>query len=893
MSLGDLFCIDLEKKSHNPFIMNNKITRQSATFLAVIFLSLSGKAQINALPGKQAVGNSQNISLLKENNSTNHQSSKGETPISSQKGTENRAMRDLFTKHFNNGDGTYTAIIGSGPVHYYKNQEYQDIDDKIVANNSAEYPFANKTNVMESFFGASATNGILSKTAEGSLLEFTQNRMYWEINGQPLSSVSGGNVPVRIYGNRAVYKDIFNGIDAEFIILGGARKLNYILKNDLSIANAPLGAKYLVFSEDIVLESGWNYKVTSKGILLTDSKGKLICQYENPVSHDANSAGAFLENTVMEARQTGNVLTVLTKVKTSWLLNSNRTFPIAVDPTSVYYPNNAADASGQCFPTGGSSGDIYAGYNDGWYRGWVTFNTTGLPACTISNATVSLYPGVVIGTFGLGNGLFIGQSKYDLSSLYFFPTYDGLYTAITDNPTNTGGAYAEISAAVAGSYHNFELGPFGRADIAAKAGGNDSFFSMSLSPTWGTGTTNRIMGFYGYADVTRKPFLSVTYTQSELYCHPTNINANCAGYGDCEYIGVANVSLGTINNTTTYNNTPTGYNSYTAMTTNVIPENNYTLTVTYGDNGTPVNPGNIAAWIDWDQNGTMSAAEFLGNSGTMINNQTHAFNFNVPANAPAGPTRLRVRSALTSEVVLAFGNSCVSLDYGETEDYTVTVVIPPVNDNCANVTSLIAGGTFAEHAVIGTNEFATNSTQANPACANYQGGDVWYTVSVPASGSVTIETAANSGSTLTDTGLAVYSGTCGSNTLLGCDDNSGTGNFSLVSVTGQTPGAVLYIRTWGFANLISGTFQISAWDASLGLNQHNIQIGLYPNPANTEVTVETQEIIKTVRIYNLLGQMVITDINSTVNISGLSNGIYLLQAIMENGSVATEKLIKN
>jgi hypothetical protein len=892
-----IFCLDLSaEKFFNPYFMSYKTTLQPfRLFIPALFLgfSLSGHAQLNGNSPKHPVGNQQ-IVLLNDNHPTTFLSPKTETPLVRLNGkAELVGKRDLFTKHFNNGDGTITAVIGSGPIHYLKNGLYKDINPGIAINSNPDYPYANTTNLMETYFGATSAKGILSHAIEGNIREFTGAKMYWETNGQPLAVIAGSDVPVAVNGNIATYKNLYYSVDAEFTVLGGARKLNYILKDHSAVASTPASAQYLVFSEDITLNSGWGYIITTRGVQLTDNRGVTVYEYMNPVSHDAGSPGAFENNTIVDVKKNGNVLTILTKVKASWLTSGERVFPVVVDPTSVYYPNNLADASGQCFETGGGSGDIYAGYSGGWYRGWVTFNTTGLPACTILNATVSLYPGAVTGTFGTGSGVFIGQSKYDLSSLTFFPAYDDVYTAITDNPTNTGGAYAEITAATLGSYLNVELGAFGRADIAAKAGGANSFFPISLSPSWGTGTTDRIMGFYGYADATRKPYLSVTYTQSELYCHPTNISANCAAYGDCEYIGIANVLMGTISNPTTYNSTPTGYNSYTAMTTNVIPESNYTLNVTYGDNGAPVNAGNLAAWIDWNNDGSMSAGEFLGNSGSMINNQTFGFNFNVPAGAIAGPKRLRVRSAYTADGLLTAGSACTSLDYGETEDYTVNVVIPPANDNCATTLGLTPGGNFAAHAVTGTNEFATNSSQTSPACANYQGGDVWYSVMVPVSGSLTIETA-SAGSTLTDTGLAVYSGICGALTLLGCDDNAGTGNFSLVAVSGRPAGEVLYVRTWGFANLISGTFQISAWDASLGIGQHNMAaIGLSPNPAHTELTIQSQETVSSITIYNLLGQMVHAQKASpTINVSGLSNGIYVIQATMENGTIATEKFIK-
>lgn len=110
---------------------------------------------------------------------------------------------------------------------------------------------------------------------------------------------------------------------------------------------------------------------------------------------------------------------------------------------------------------------------------------------------------------------------------------------------------------------------------------------------------------------------------------------------------------------------------------------------------------------------------------------------------------------------------------------------------------------------LGTNVGGTNSGVGNPGCASYSGGpDAWYSITVPASGAVTIETGAQG---ITDGGLAVYSGPCGSPTLIQCNDDGGTGSMELISLTGQTPGATLFIRVWQFGGG-TGTFDICAHD---------------------------------------------------------------------------------
>src|SRR5689334_8464090 len=106
-----------------------------------------------------------------------------------------------------------------------------------------------------------------------------------------------------------------------------------------------------------------------------------------------------------------------------------------------------------------------------------------------------------------------------------------------------------------------------------------------------------------------------------------------------------------------------------------------------------------------------------------------------------------------------------------------------------------------------TNMGATNTAGVPaPGCASYTGGDVWFTAVVPASGNITFDTQQGYN---TNSGMAVYSGAAcaGPFTLIACDDNSsGNVNMSSISLTGQTPGATLWIRVWSFANATNGSF---------------------------------------------------------------------------------------
>lgn len=129
----------------------------------------------------------------------------------------------------------------------------------------------------------------------------------------------------------------------------------------------------------------------------------------------------------------------------------------------------------------------------------------------------------------------------------------------------------------------------------------------------------------------------------------------------------------------------------------------------------------------------------------------------------------------------------------------------PVNDDPCNAIPLTAG-TGCNY-VTGTtlNATATAGVPA-PGCANYAGGDVWFSVTVPASGNLIFDS--NTG-VITDGGMAIYSGTCNSLTLISCnDDGSANGFMPSITANGLTPGSTIYIRFWEYGNDNNGDFSI-------------------------------------------------------------------------------------
>ncbi len=130
-------------------------------------------------------------------------------------------------------------------------------------------------------------------------------------------------------------------------------------------------------------------------------------------------------------------------------------------------------------------------------------------------------------------------------------------------------------------------------------------------------------------------------------------------------------------------------------------------------------------------------------------------------------------------------------DRGDGGDFSICVTdnTPASNDICANAIPLTAGSTC-------TQTMATFTGATNTIDNTCDENDVWFSVVVPATGEILVET--YEGST-DDVELDVFSGSCGSLTSInpnGCqDEDNGPGgnNMEATTITGLTPGDVIFI----------------------------------------------------------------------------------------------------
>lgn len=89
--------------------------------------------------------------------------------------------------------------------------------------------------------------------------------------------------------------------------------------------------------------------------------------------------------------------------------------------------------------------------------------------------------------------------------------------------------------------------------------------------------------------------------------------------------------------------------------------------------------------------------------------------------------------------------------------------------------------------------------------------------------------------------------------------------------------------------------QIAALNTQLlsanDFNSSNLNFSLYPNPTNSIVNINLETELKSVEIYSLQGQKVVSSQEKNVNVSALSSGVYFVRVEDVDGLSNTKKLI--
>ncbi len=420
---------------------------------------------------------------------------------------------------------------------------------------------------------------------------------------------------------------------------------------------------------------------------------------------------------------------------------------------------------------------------------------------------------------------------------------------------------------------------------------------------------------------------SVNFTTTDVQVNYCNSNGNSVSD---EYI--SNVSIGSINNTSGASNG--GYEDNTSISTSLAKGTSHTITITPTWSGTVYSEG-YSVWIDFNQDGDFADSGEQVWSQNATRTTPVSGTFSIPSSASAVSTRMRVSMKYNS-----IPTSCESFQYGEVEDYTVTITEGsgdvcaggvssfPYNESFENTLGLWtqsssddinwtvdANGTpsrntgpssasqgtyylYVEASGNGTGFPSKRAILTSP-CLDLNGTAsptftfAYHMFGASDMGSIAVEASTNDGASWT----SIWSKT-------GNQGNSwNTINLDLSQYIGEA----LKLRfnrvtgaTWQAdiaIDNISLTTSVAA-NSSL-ISTENISFSVFPNPVQGSIMnifmgdKSASKEPSNFEIKNFVGQLVGKGaVKNTIDVSNLKTGVYFLQITTKKQGVITKRFVK-
>ncbi len=239
---------------------------------------------------------------------------------------EDKTLREENIKHFKLSDGTTKAVVYSQAVHYKdEDGKWIDIDNALTLNGS-NYLSSNKSEIK--LANKSGSNNLLSIKDGNYKIDFTPlnaNKVGVAIqNPQSKSSRKFEDVSkLNSLVSKAVYADVYDGVDIEYILVGNNIKENIIVKE-----------KQDSYAFSFELELGkLSAELVNGAIILSDyDSGEKIYEIPAPYMYDANNV--YSSNVEYSLAQNGKwKYTFTVTANAEWINAESRAFPVTVDPS--------------------------------------------------------------------------------------------------------------------------------------------------------------------------------------------------------------------------------------------------------------------------------------------------------------------------------------------------------------------------------------------------------------------------------------------------------------------------------------------------------------------------------------------------------------------------------
>ncbi|HNW88844.1 MAG TPA: T9SS type A sorting domain-containing protein [Bacteroidales bacterium] len=695
--------------------------------------------------------------------------------------------RTRVAKHFDNGDGSYAAIIGDVQHYMDENGAWQDIDFTIRENNSGaynNYGYANLTHEIKTYYPVVSDGSGIIMQYENNLFNVWKNPQLKILNTDnevisTVNSTASNGIP----NDESIKYNNYPGITDEFVVHESGIENNIIinsLQGSLLTSNVggkaafvqfiPLQARHIVYNNNegvsldfetesfmikaqddtiglnfapiVIIDNGTTMMRAFRLISLPDDK----LTAEELAERDAHvTTGKYSVHFVPGG------IEVYATVSLDWLQNSGRSFPITIDPNLTFgsgmanydYPwfmkyGYTRSASIYLASEIGNIGSVTI-KNVGWYvnSGDATASPSILRLKT-SSTTVWSYPAITWASA-------IASSSTVETGNYYWPN-TGWQVMLLD----TVFPYTYSTAANLQVLTECNYGGTG-------ANGSPYFRYTTYSKCrhqwwWQDNTPPTSYGTFGY----NRPNLYITYTPGTTMCGnwqgndivPTTVWQNKTCSAGMKPFFAFSASAGTTYNFSTCD-------TYDGVEDTWIGIYNSTGTqVAAADDFGPYCTSSLAASTDWT----------------------------CPANG-------------TYFIVVSHYN-CADLENTGYLKYKYAGV--PANDACANATPLPCGTTN----LAGSTISCVSETPGTGCTVSPYG--VWYKFTGDG-----IETTISSTGNF-DHEMDIVSGSCGSFTSIACVDTYTSGGTETYTFT-PTYGTIyyVYIAHYSSSSTTTGTFTIS------------------------------------------------------------------------------------
>lgn len=230
---------------------------------------------------------------------------------------ELKNKRKAREKHFLREDGTCVAYIYNDDVHYLKNGKYEEIDNTLITKNGK---ICNKASSFLVEFEENSKNGLMC---------VKKNNHYIKFDLQNSKSVTAQRKMVKSTVNQNIrYNKIFDDIDLDYQVKPSKIKEGIILKSKSALKS--------IISFDIMTDA--ELKLLDDGsIKATFNDDSFLI--DAPYMIDSN--GVICKKIFYNLTKNDDKYCLSFNLDLEWLENSNRKYPIYIDPTITVDQNNS------------------------------------------------------------------------------------------------------------------------------------------------------------------------------------------------------------------------------------------------------------------------------------------------------------------------------------------------------------------------------------------------------------------------------------------------------------------------------------------------------------------------------------------------------------------------